>query len=314
MYTNRAPGITTWMASARGNGRSILWADDVHIASTMSVLSQSKLPDKLVDIELIVNNQLCLVFLENYDFRTTLLSMLRPMDIVALVIATGSRLSRYEAAKYMIPWKQLFHDLKWVDKLEKNNCTVTLFGTSISELAKAISNWDSAYDPSRLKVMVIVGQPSKTIARQTPSWISQTTESFDTMVASYQIPIFQHILSTLSTTPLFNTLDEAQACILFVQKGSYFDLDSSWFTILSTTLGPLRLCRLGSGTLFPDSTELWRIESQRLKNVKLSDACDLVHMYQPVDPARGNRSFARVSCSIEGDTSIVVCGPESRNW
>ncbi|KAF7910003.1 uncharacterized protein EAF01_003721 [Botrytis porri] len=319
MYTNRAPGINTWMASARGNGRSILWADDVFIASIVSTLqlpikNNNRSSDNFRKLNVNYDSQLSRNLLQNYDFRTTLFSMLRPMDIVALVMSTGIRLTRLEVAKYMIPWKQLFHDLKWVDELEEKSCTATLFGTSIAELASAICNWDYSFDPSRMKFLVIVGQVGKEMRKQTPSWTSHITESFDTGVVWYQVPSFQHILSTLSTSVLLSTIDRAEACVLFLEKGSHFDLDTSWFDILATTMGPLRLCRVGSGTSFPDPTELWRIESQRLKNTQLADSCDLVHMYQPVDPARLEKSFARVYCDVEGGSSIVVNGPDASNW
>ncbi|KAJ8062042.1 hypothetical protein OCU04_009822 [Sclerotinia nivalis] len=319
MYTNRAPGINTWMASSRGNGRSILWADDVFIASMVSNLwrpveNKTLSSNKSRGVKIDCNNQLSQALLENYDFRTTLLSMLRPMDIMALVKSTGIGLTHFEAAKYMIPWKQLFHDLKWVDELEEKNCTATLFGTSIAGLANAICNWDYSFDPSRMKFLVIVGQPGKEIAKQTPSWTSRITDSFDTAVVWYQVPSFQYILSTLSTSVLLSSIDRAEACVLFLEKGTHFDLDSSWFKILSTTMGPLRLCRVGSGTSFPDRTELWRIESQRLKNAKVTDSCDLMHMYQPVNPTRLEKSSARVSCDVEGSVRIVVSGPDSINW
>ncbi|KAJ8067024.1 hypothetical protein OCU04_004404 [Sclerotinia nivalis] len=319
MYTNRAPGINTWMASARGNGRSILWADDVLIASMVSTLwpsieNKRLSSDKPRDAKIGCNNQLSQALLKSYDFRTTLLSMLRPMDIVALVISTGIELTHFETAKYMIPWKQLFHDLRWVDELEGENCTATLFGTSVAELADAICNWDYSFDPSRMKFLVIVGQSGKEIAKQTPHWTSHITESFDTAVVSYQVPSFQYILSTLSTSVLLKSIDRAEACVLFLEKGTHFDLDSSWFDILSTTMGPLRLCRVGSGTSFPDPTELWRIESQRLKNARVADACDLIHIYQPVDPAQLEKPSARVSCDAGGSISIVVSGPHAINW
>ncbi|KAF7906125.1 hypothetical protein EAF00_000404 [Botryotinia globosa] len=298
MYTNRAPAINTWMASARGNGRSILWADN------RPIKNNDRNSDNFCDLNVNCDSQLSQNLLQNYDFRTTLLSMLRPMDIVALVMSTGIRLTRLE----------LFHDLKWVDELEEKSCTATLFGTSIAELASAICNWDYSFDPSRMKFLVIVGQVGKEIRKQTPAWASHITDSFDTGVVWYQVPSFQHILSTLSTSVLLSTIDRAEACVLFLEKGSHFDLDSSWFDILSITMGPLRLCRVGSGTSFPDPTEVWRVESQRLKNAKVADACDLVHMYQPVDPARLQKSFARVSCDIEGETRIVVNGPDASNW
>jgi hypothetical protein len=319
MHTNRAPAITSWMASARRSGRSILWADDVYLASLISdYMRAARMAnhDKPLNVKIDFSSPLSQAFIKSYDFRRTLLSMLRPMDIVALVMAIGIGLARFEVNKYMVPWKQLFYDLRWVDELEKNDCTATLFGTSINELGNTIHHWDYTFNTTHMKFLVVVGQPRKHIWRIRFALSWHIPSYFDTEVAWYHIPSFAYILSALSTSELLGRPDTAEACILFLEKGMHCDLDSSWFSILSSRIGPLQLCKVGPRTPFPGSTELWRTESQRLKNVEISNAYDLVYTYQPVDPARLQSFVARVSCSQAGEASIVLSDQKRdiRSW
>ena len=84
----------------------------------------------------------------------SLLSMLRPLDIISLARATNfcNQPPAKERHIYMLWWRQLFYHIKWIELARRD---VFVVGPDLIRLQDAIKMWHY-FDGSEIKLLVFV--------------------------------------------------------------------------------------------------------------------------------------------------------------
>lgn len=94
--------------------------------------------------------------------RSIILGMLRPVDIVSLVFATGIPTTPWERPKYLTLFRQVFWDDSWVETLRANGGTVSLVGKDLRRFHEAIRAFDYKSLKRKINLLLVVKQPSLT--------------------------------------------------------------------------------------------------------------------------------------------------------
>jgi hypothetical protein len=156
----------------------------------------------------------------NYEFRDLLLSMLRPMDIVSLLTATCVTITKVERAKYLILWRQIFFDMKWLDILKANGCTVTVLGTDFGKLVSAIRRWDHTLNTSTLKYVLVISPPLSPLLRR------PLQDSTDTTVGWVEVPSWWS--ADYDAFFIHESAESCQIHALSHELGSQTNLNHTW--------------------------------------------------------------------------------------
>jgi hypothetical protein len=98
-------------------------------------------PHRLREISGSESNELIRLLASFSPARQVPMRMLRPLDIISLVLATGIQITDAEKG-YLNVSRQLFLDLTWVRDMEKNGRLVTLFSNDLMNLQCSIRSWD----------------------------------------------------------------------------------------------------------------------------------------------------------------------------
>lgn len=200
-----------------------------------------------------------------YPIRRRLLLMLRPMDIVALVKATGIQMTDDECHKHMVLWKQFFFNMTWVEELAKIHCTVTIIGQNVGRLHTAITTWDHTLDATNLKFAVAIGEKESTETR--PYARSQELlAAFDATTSWSEVPTFDEgSINAISHPFRIDTSPEnTQICVLSMREGGFADLSHLWSPVLSLPTSPLA-SYVNLQAIWPFAVDAWSTEWQILK-------------------------------------------------
>lgn len=163
-------------------------------------------------------------FLRAPEFRDTLMSMLRPMDIVRLVAASGIRTTLGERKRYMAVWRQICFDMRWVSALKERNSSVTIVGNELRRLHSALRCGDHTFNIDQLHLIIVVGGTGENRSLEQELRIA---ESFDTTVRWHDI--------RAPRLPVFNVDQrptDVQTSIFSHTRNSWMSFDDTWAEVL----------------------------------------------------------------------------------
>jgi hypothetical protein len=115
---------------------------------------------RLMEMARSESSELLHLLVHHFPARQALMRMLRPLDIISLVLATGIQLTDAEKA-YLNVSRQLFFDLTWVEDMEKNGRMATLFSNDLMNLHNAIRSWDESFRVNDMRVLLVVREFEK---------------------------------------------------------------------------------------------------------------------------------------------------------
>ena len=196
-----------------------------------------------------------------YPFRQQLLSMLRPIDIISLVMATNARLSRADKRRQLAWWRQILFDMRWVDRLQDERCTATIIGNGLRTLNTAITYGDFRLNLAKIKLIVVIGEMDKGHPASDQRNLS-ILQSFDTKV------VWLPAATLLAGT--FQQKNDLSTWVVSVIQDNVADLDQSLSDVLSRNEGPLGSFLTGHGRKYPYTCALWGTEWQQLARHKAS--------------------------------------------
>jgi hypothetical protein len=107
-------------------------------------------------LAVISSHQLVQILTCRLPVRNSLLSMLRPMEILGLIRATFFciQLTEQDSQVFMRWWRQAFYTVEFA---ERGPSTVIVFGKDIFRLKSALERWDY-FDVTQIKLLVIVDE------------------------------------------------------------------------------------------------------------------------------------------------------------
>jgi hypothetical protein len=227
--------------------------------------------------------------------------MLRPMDIISLVFASGIKINRAEK-KYISVSRQMFYDMRWVKILEGMGCTVTIIGKDLTRLKSALECGDYTLNPNTLRTVVAIGEPPS-IRAYDPNLIM--AESFDITVVWHRIHPLQG--PAYQSHNIGQRSNEAQICVLSMARGSSADLDCSWSSLLSQrhrSLGQrsLRHFLVGSDKPYPSSCDVWESEWQRIDGTEH----EIIRTHYIVEPLLMEFYGTRIIMSPNGSCCALL--------
>lgn len=193
------------------------------------------------------------------EFRSTVMSMLRPMDIIRLVFASGIRTTPTERKKYIGLWRQIFFDMRWVNVLKEKDCIVTVVGKDLRRLHTAIQNGDYTLDASLLKLVIVIGEENEVRSIEHDH---RVTESFDTTVRWHKIEpsFFTHL--EIDQKPV----DDVQIYVYSMDQNSWISFGRSWFDMLFMRYESLRKSSVGGSKRYLTADDVWESEFQLLES------------------------------------------------
>lgn len=114
------------------------------------------------------SSELLHLLVHHFPARQVLIRMLRPLDIISLVLATGIQLTDAEKV-YLNVSRQLFLDLTWVEDMEKNGRMATLFSNDLMNLHNAIRGGDESFQVNDMRVLLVIREIEKNPDCVTPT-------------------------------------------------------------------------------------------------------------------------------------------------
>ncbi|KAH6666360.1 hypothetical protein B0J14DRAFT_659983 [Halenospora varia] len=155
----------------------------------------------------------------------TLMSMLRPMDIVSLALATSFRVRppRGQIQFYMKWWKQVFYDMRWV---EHNGSKITIIGRDLARLKNSLKTW--TYDSQATFLLVVVQETLLTEGTR--------DDRRQGLVQSIDTDIPYAWTSTEHQVRAFE--EPIQMCVFFLENNLFIDLDWTWLYKLLEQIEP----------------------------------------------------------------------------
>jgi hypothetical protein len=234
-------------------------------------------------------------------FRDELMSMLRPMDLISLIRASGMPITKAERTKYLALWRQIFFDMQWVAVLKERNCTITVIGNDMRRLHTALARGDSALDTSTLKIVVVIGETQESRSYQHSRYIIQ---SFDGTVAWHEIPAD----AGGSSLKIDQNATEIQVCVLSALRGSCTDLDHTWTSIISQRHGSLAQFLIGTNKPYPSSFDVWESQWQPLEDAGLT-MYNPIHMHYIVDPSELEKYTTRIFVNSKLASCAIMVKP-----
>jgi hypothetical protein len=94
--------------------------------------------------------------------RRTILSMLKPVDVVSLVLAARITTTAWERSKYLNLFRHMFSDDIWMEKMKKSGGTVSVVGKDIRRFHRALRTWDYHTLNDKMNLLLVVKQPMLT--------------------------------------------------------------------------------------------------------------------------------------------------------
>ncbi|KAH8787535.1 hypothetical protein F5882DRAFT_402903 [Hyaloscypha sp. PMI_1271] len=224
--------------------------------------------------------------------------MLRPMDIISLIKSTGLCTTPLERRTYLIWWRQMFFDMKWVSVLKEQHCTVTIMGNDQRRLDEALRTGDCRLDANKLKLIVVIGE------LQEPKRTSRSYEhsrsiinSFDTRVTWHQVPANP---SSGCPFKIRQRADDVQTCVISVIQDTCTDLDYSWSRLVSEHRGALAKSLIGPGKPYPSSYTVWETEWQQLETDRLAGSHNSTHVHYIINPLQFHKYAMRIFVNSAG--------------
>ena len=157
--------------------------------------------------------------------------MLRPLDIVSLAVATGFRLR--PAAEHLHPfmawWRQLFHNMKWIDKFPNihvpswrtllgiDTCPIFVIGKDLNRLNYAITKWHY-FDANKIRLLMVVHDQHVRVG-----WDDAIRDLLASIETSY--------MWGMDKIQVQVRADLVQTCLIFSEFG-LVDLCRSWEKVL----------------------------------------------------------------------------------
>lgn len=151
--------------------------------------------------------------------RRALLAMLKPSDIVSLMQATGLVTTDYERRQYLQWTREVFHTMKWVNKLKVEGCTITVIGKDLHDFNRAVRSWSRV--PSTLRVLIVVN---------CPSWATtKLLRELHSLGESLSMPYIWTVESNVPPTDNATRHNPSeQACVIFTSRNTSIELDPAW--------------------------------------------------------------------------------------
>ena len=168
----------------------------------------------------ICSNPLVDIIMYKLPVQRSLLTILRPMEILALVRATFFcfRLTERELVVYMEWWRQAFYTIGFV---ERNPSTILVFSKDVLRLKSTLKRWDY-FDITQIKLLVIVDE-SLVHEPWTVTW-ERRREVLRSVSTPFVWDVDLSILSGLVNTS-----------VVFFRKRVSFELDDLWLKNLLST-------------------------------------------------------------------------------
>jgi hypothetical protein len=94
--------------------------------------------------------------------RQGILGMLKPVDIVSLVLAAQIVTTPRERIKYLTLFRQLFFDDSWVEKIRGDGGNVFIMGKDLRRFYEGLQTWDYYSLKNKINLLLVVKQPSLT--------------------------------------------------------------------------------------------------------------------------------------------------------
>ncbi|CZR55722.1 uncharacterized protein PAC_05610 [Phialocephala subalpina] len=191
-----------------------------------------------------------------YPFRKQLMSLLRPMDITALHLATGIPLYHHEQRDYMVWWRQIFFDLDWVKAFQDNNETVTIIGEHLRRLDEGLRSGTYGWEAGSMRFVIVLGgkHDAERAACVMGSIDGETVYKNTTSEPDAPHPFV-----------VDQVADEIHVLVISgAAEGSCIELDRSWTDALCSRHGTLGKYPVGHGKPYPSSFDVWQSEWQQL--------------------------------------------------
>ena len=237
---------------------------------------------------------------KNYELRKSLLMMLRPLDILALIKARAVVITPIERKRYIVLWRQFFFNMAWVNDLLMNNCTVTLIGSGLGALHKAIASMDENFDPTTVKIIVAISETYLTVPRPFSNR-QDTLAAFDAITAWHEVPVVRDHSTTIPRRyyQINQSPDDVQICVVSLGQWTCVDLCHLWSSALSSQ------SLLASHVSRPTTTSIiWKTEWQMLRSATTKYAP--THMHYIIEPHCIDKYRPRIFAGPRGFCSIMV--------
>ena len=175
----------------------------------------------------------------------------------------------------------MFFDMRWVDILRKEHCTITIIGNDLRRLTDALRRGDCSLDVQKLKLIIVIGELQRPI--RTPRSYEHShsiIRSFDTRVTWHQVPV-----NPASRHPfkIRQRAEDVQTCIISVIQDTCADLDYSWSRLVSEHRGALARSLVGPGKPYPSSYAVWETEWQQLETDQSVASMHIHYILNPLD-------------------------------
>ena len=246
-----------------------------------------------------MDHQLLNTLTENYEFRSTLLAMLRPMDIISLSLAIGLRITLPEKRRYMILWRQWFLNMKWVDTLIANKCTITIIGNDIGMLHKSIIGFNLDFITDKAKMIIAISETDSTIPRSY-SQHQDILRAFDAVAVWDEIPGLDDNNHAALASKIDQSPASIQIYVVSLVEWTGVDINHLWSGVLSSQ-SPLAQYVSNPGT-----SNIWRTEWQLLKCTDEPFEYSPTSMHYVIEPEYISNYRPRLFAGPEGVCSIMV--------
>lgn len=88
--------------------------------------------------------------------------MLKPVDVVSLVLAARITTTAWERSKYLNLFRYIFSDDIWVERIKESGGTVSVIGKDIRRFYRALYTWDYHALNDKINLLLGVKQPMLT--------------------------------------------------------------------------------------------------------------------------------------------------------
>jgi len=88
--------------------------------------------------------------------------MLKPVDVVSLVLAARITTTAWERSKYLNLFRHIFSDDIWVERMKESGGTVSVIGKDIRRFHRALRTWDYHALNDKMNLLLVVKQPMLT--------------------------------------------------------------------------------------------------------------------------------------------------------